>query len=353
MFKRKDMGLAKTVVNCPHTRGTNGLVHMPEWLVAEICGAVEEPDEWAIVLKGRRLEGGRLVVIDDYTIPEQERSGGYVNIGEVEMTEDIVGVIHSHHSMGAFFSGTDTRQLNPRFPISIVVAQKANQYLGFSYKATGKFTLPCGAQGEQAFLIQPIKADGTVAGPVIASMTVEPDGTELGDCVNFSEVEGDAYQAGWEAECGIRETGLRAEAFGVGESLIQLIGIIPAVTYVPPPITKGGYSVTDRRGSWRLNEGRSSSWEEDKTSVYSADEQAADDWLQRQRDKSDARIRRKALGLPVDDEDGVTRFPAEEEGRVYVVDAAGNVTIEDENAAPFGADEHGYTSAEFLAGMID
>lgn len=364
MFSRKEMGLNKTITGCPHTKGT-GIVHIPEWLIAELCGAVEEPNEWAIILKGRVEEGGRLCIVDDYTIPDQERSGGYVNIGEVDnsLQAGVVGVIHSHHVMGAFFSGTDINQLNPRFPLSIVVARKANQYLGFSYKATGKFTLPCGAQGKQAYLIQPVDGEGHIAGPVIASMDSEPSGTDLNDCNNFKEVEGDRYQVGWEAACGLKETGLRPEAFGVGESLIQLIGLIPAVVYEEPVENNKGYTVKDRRftrnGVWVDNEGRSATWMEDKTSVYSADEEAADEWLKRQAEKDE---RRRKLGLedPQDkftNDIEYTRFIPEGEDTVYVVDAVGNVVVEEgewlRKRELERVDDHGYTGEDYTGGKIE
>jgi len=406
----------KPVKGCPYTKG-NGLIHMPPWLIAELAGAVKDRDEWAIVFKGQRLEGGKLVVIEDYFIPPQTRTGGSVTIGEVVMTPDIVGVAHSHHKMGAFFSATDDTQLNPRFPISIVVADKKNFYLGFDYKAEGKFTLPCGSQGQMKFLIQPAELDengvSRPVGPVLASVESDPVGNDLSDCNQFTELEGDQYQAGWLGKCGIKQEGLRVAAFGVGDTLAGFVDILPR--FVPPPQTrlteynlkglgkriKKLYRVTDNRRAFLKNSTKgadqpiTSLFEDENLcphgrrfycekgcvlkdndptnpndpsfgytgdfegSVYSADERAADEWLEK-RAKKDARrekLRRKAKGLedPQDvygaDKDVFSYGWTQTEYERYL---ARQVGIDDaEELVTESTDSHGYSADEYWKGWID
>jgi hypothetical protein len=74
--------------------------------------------------------------IKDIFIPSQEASSGAINnVGPKPV--GTIGVIHSHHSMGAFFSGTDDAFINQNNDISIVIAHSG-------IKAMVKWTTPCG-----------------------------------------------------------------------------------------------------------------------------------------------------------------------------------------------------------------
>lgn len=208
----------KPITSCPHSRKSTGIVLMQPSLVAELAAAVTDKDEWAILLHGERRKDGYEVEVKDYSIPPQSRSGGHVSIAEFDLEADVVGVIHSHHSMGSFFSTIDTSTLNPRFPISIVVAHGATMYLGFDYKGTGKVQLPCGSTGEIEFRIQPTE------GPVVAEIAqVTHDVANLGDC-NKHVDHGDQFYVEFEAACGLKEPrALKAKAFGTEATLLDAV----------------------------------------------------------------------------------------------------------------------------------
>lgn len=217
MLSLKSMSEAP-VKDCPHTRKAVGIVRMSPTLIAELASAVTDKDEWAIVCQGERLGGGYEVVIKSWSIPPQDRSSGHVSIKEFDLNLEDVLVIHSHHHLGAFFSTIDTSTLNPRFPVSIVVAHGAKTYLGFDYKGTGKVTLPCGSTGEIEFKIQ------ATEGPLInsASKVIHLD-NNLGDCKKFSN-DADDYHVHHVAVCGLAEKEvLRAAAFGTSATLLEAV----------------------------------------------------------------------------------------------------------------------------------
>src|SRR5687767_10262531 len=140
------------IKDCPVIRASRGIITFDKDAIAMIAGAVRDRDEWAVFLNGTRSADGFVVNVDRLTVPSQIRGGADVDIPEQTIADDVVGVMHSHHHMGAFFSGTDERSLNPRFPSSVVVAI-ANNNLGFAYKAEGKVVLPCGSIGRVEFRV--------------------------------------------------------------------------------------------------------------------------------------------------------------------------------------------------------
>lgn len=152
----------KVVDDCPYTRSGMGVLKLSHYVIGIIAGAVYDKDEWMAFLVGKRSEDGLEVIVDGLEIPEQYR--GYGNcelVNKEDLDPQIVGVIHSHHSLGAFFSGTDNKELNPRFPVSIVVAQPkgtasaAEKLLGFEYKVEGRAPLPCKDLGIIAYTVVP------------------------------------------------------------------------------------------------------------------------------------------------------------------------------------------------------
>lgn len=72
----------------------------------------------------------------DLRIPDQEVSGASV---EVESTEPAYGSVHSHHSMGAFHSGTDEDSVGGNHNLVVVYSTQD----GGTYKAKQKVALPC------------------------------------------------------------------------------------------------------------------------------------------------------------------------------------------------------------------
>jgi proteasome lid subunit RPN8/RPN11 len=91
--------------------------------------------EWLAYLQGNK-ETKEVV---DLIIPEQNVTSTNVVVINKPINSNIIGVIHSHHGMGAFFSGTDDAYINMNNDISIVVAHNGS-------KAVIRWTTPCGSK---------------------------------------------------------------------------------------------------------------------------------------------------------------------------------------------------------------
>ena len=78
-------------------------------------------------------------IVDDILIPEQVVSAGSVsNIHfSVPIGKTVIGVGHSHHGMGSFFSGTDKDFINSNHNLSIVVSRN-------DMKGQVRWKAPCG-----------------------------------------------------------------------------------------------------------------------------------------------------------------------------------------------------------------
>jgi len=148
-------------LSCPVCTASHGIIELPISLIQAIAAAVYEPLEWAIVLRGERYSTNH-VRVTSWVFPPQTRRQSTVDIDDLALTPDTIGVVHSHHAMGAFFSGVDIRELNPYYPTSIVVAQYkpptppkvpaqetekdfTQRIFGWSYQALGTVNLPCGS----------------------------------------------------------------------------------------------------------------------------------------------------------------------------------------------------------------
>ena len=93
-----------------------------EWL-GYLIGTVDEDDEF---------------FIKDMIIPIQEVDSMSVVVSQYpEDIQDIIGVMHSHHTMSARFSGTDDEFINANHAISIVVSHR-------EWEITGRIKTPCG-----------------------------------------------------------------------------------------------------------------------------------------------------------------------------------------------------------------
>ena len=81
--------------------------------------------EWLAYLVGEVDHDKKNVLVTDLVIPDSQNVTG-VNVYNVEYGwnegKSIIGVIHSHHTMGAFFSGTDDAYINQNHDVSIVVS---------------------------------------------------------------------------------------------------------------------------------------------------------------------------------------------------------------------------------------
>jgi len=100
--------------------------------------------EWMGYLVGLQYDEG--ICVTDLVIPPHEESN--YSSAEAEpfnIPDDCVGVIHSHHKMGAFHSGTDHDHVDSNFPCSITVAVSGGK-LEFSTVAV--IHTPCGKVAE-------------------------------------------------------------------------------------------------------------------------------------------------------------------------------------------------------------
>lgn len=153
-----------TVEHCPVAKQSQGLIEIEPEIIGWLAGAVhKEPDEWLAILLGEVYRDGLHVIVDNiYVPPKQHRTSGTCRVTEKENSLDgvpehiiphIVGVVHSHHKMGAFFSGGDKAKegVNSTFPMSIVISSAYTEMeeeailLGFNYDAELKYDAPCGS----------------------------------------------------------------------------------------------------------------------------------------------------------------------------------------------------------------
>jgi proteasome lid subunit RPN8/RPN11 len=92
--------------------------------------------EWLGYLKGFPTEDG--FHIDGMVIPKQTVNSVSVEVDEGLTDEDIIGTIHSHHGMGAFFSSTDNDYIGSNNPVMLVITSNG------SAKCAVRHTLACG-----------------------------------------------------------------------------------------------------------------------------------------------------------------------------------------------------------------
>ena len=109
-------------------------------VIKQLC--VQIKDEWQMLLIGE--VDGPEVLITGYYIPRQEVSGADVKnldcISKDFIAENkIVATIHSHSSMGVFFSSVDDEKTN----LSTIKYHIVTNNEG-AYKACQQITLPCG-----------------------------------------------------------------------------------------------------------------------------------------------------------------------------------------------------------------
>lgn len=107
--------------------------------------------EWLAYLVGEKINDGEYNVTDLY-LPDQRTSGTLVdNVNTEEFNQhSIIGVIHSHHEMGAgdadhpSFSGHDDNFINSNHNLSLL-AGRDNQSRGFKIVGIARVVTPCGA----------------------------------------------------------------------------------------------------------------------------------------------------------------------------------------------------------------
>lgn len=143
----------------------------PQWKVESplrvlpCCGAVEAPSvhltrlayeqiealmdaylnqEWLAYLVGERTERGYRV--EGLVVPGQLASATDVEVTDTEPPPPgTIGVIHSHHTMGSFFSSTDDDHVNSNHRLSIVVS-RLREGGALSFQASVIYPVPCGQE---------------------------------------------------------------------------------------------------------------------------------------------------------------------------------------------------------------
>lgn len=97
--------------------------------------------EWLAYLIGEGF------YVKDIVIPKQTVSSGFVD--NIHLDDygfyPIIGVLHSHHDMGSFFSGTDDEWINSNHNISIVVTRNKRNKSSLEFGATCRIKTPCGS----------------------------------------------------------------------------------------------------------------------------------------------------------------------------------------------------------------
>ena len=120
-----------------------GSIQIPieiDCVIKKLCKDIES--EWQILLKCEVKDGN--VVVDGYYIPKQEVTGATVKnldcIDKQFIEENrIIATMHSHSSMGCFFSSTDEEFTNMSLIDNHIVVNNKGEY-----KACIKYILPCG-----------------------------------------------------------------------------------------------------------------------------------------------------------------------------------------------------------------
>lgn len=140
-----DSGI-KIIQNCGHMTIPEYLIRFSQLAHEKIeCLKRSYPSlEWLAYLEGKVDHETREVVVEDLIIPDsQVVTGGHV--GEVEYGwnegKQICGVIHSHNTMGAFFSGTDDAYINQNHDVSVCVSTAR----GREICAQVRVKTPCGS----------------------------------------------------------------------------------------------------------------------------------------------------------------------------------------------------------------
>lgn len=222
--------VAPIVTDCPEVKANRGVIHMPHPILASLAGAVKDEDqEWLVIFKGTRM--GLETHINEMLVPKQERSQARVAFnGVIEYDSQHVAILHSHHTMGAFFSATDITDINGRFPISIVISSSckddASRLMGFAYKAVGKYLLPCGEMGETEYYIMPSPVpDGWPAALTFTAQHITPHpGQPEGDCRKYIVDTVTTDMEARHCECGYTTLHKRTSIFGTdGTNLIKVI----------------------------------------------------------------------------------------------------------------------------------
>lgn len=98
--------------------------------------------EWLAYLQGSK-DDEEILVTDIFVPPHAIQTSTSAEAVPFHQPANCVGIIHSHHSMGAFHSGTDAAYVDGNYPVSIVVAFSRDQNGGLAFNALTRLSTPC------------------------------------------------------------------------------------------------------------------------------------------------------------------------------------------------------------------
>lgn len=247
----------KVVESCPYSRGSQAMVHIPHDILAEFAGAVHKDDlEWLALLKGKRSKDGMVTYVEKLVIPPQYRHASICGLdGEMAIDPEIVGVVHSHHSFGAFFSNIDVTTFNTRFPLSIVIARvkkwrprPGSELFGFEYEAEARTILPCNDLGITKVFIVPSPLPPNWCMPTKAVSASDHGG--LGDCENQEVTRKGTHRIA-KATCGASTGVHNSGMFGsTGEGIMNAVNKVGRIIEPERRVFKwngSGFTFTDKR----------------------------------------------------------------------------------------------------------
>lgn len=233
-----------TVSTCPIAKACRGRLRIDEEILQWFAGAAEDNLEWLALLLGTASKDGFDVKVDNLFVPMvQERSSGSCDVEDKDIPDGIrshiVGIVHSHHSMGAFFSGTDRGEdgVNARFPCSIVISSKMKhpiEYtMGFGFEAEGRVVLKCGSIAVVKFGVAPLKddKDWPYSNEVLRDSDLvfkDKEVHSIGDCDNFSlSAASNKYQSQKAGKCDLHEKDLLVRPYVFGKNGNPILERLP------------------------------------------------------------------------------------------------------------------------------
>jgi len=123
---------------CPFCEDIRPSIFFPLDISRKIWHLTDELDtEWVGVLRGE--QEGEDYIITDMLIPKQTNTTAHTQADEALEGDNIIGWIHSHNSMGVFFSGEDS-ETNGTIPVGVVVNKRHDS------KAVATFVTQCGRE---------------------------------------------------------------------------------------------------------------------------------------------------------------------------------------------------------------
>jgi proteasome lid subunit RPN8/RPN11 len=166
----QDMEAKECSWSCKN-KAEDPVIMLSEKVTTSIMWLMENKNvEWQMLLSGKVYDfpgEGEVLSIDDFYIPKQRVSGATVHNEDCidkQFIEErkIICTIHSHVSMGAFFSSTDMTECNTS-PIKYHIVMN-NKY---EYQSVKQVKLPCG-------MLKFVKCDVVLYSP----KSVQPEGIE-------------------------------------------------------------------------------------------------------------------------------------------------------------------------------